>query len=403
MLEMISLIDIYIIKFIDNCYEDCKSKDNMQKLVYLDYNATAPIKPDVIALVSEILAETGNASSVHSAGRAARKHLEDARTQVATMAGTHPNQVIFTSGATESNNAVMNTFRGERILVSAIEHPSVLQASPDAELIPVTADGIIDLAAFEKMLEAGGKPPTLLSVMLVNNETGVIQPVAEMARLAKKKYPDIYIHTDAVQAAGRIQIDMPALQADYVSLSAHKMGGPQGIGALLTAPGARPAKLLYGGGQEKRQRAGTENIAGITGFGLACELAARDIEKFQALTMLRDDMESRLKDIAPELVIFSVAVPRVSNTTAMALPDVSTETQVMALDLTGICISGGSACSSGKTAAGHVSRAMSVPDELAAGACRISLGWNTTQSDIDEFVKAWSKMYERIKGRIAKD
>lgn len=372
----------------------------MHNPVYLDHNATAPLKPAVISLISALLHETGNASSVHSAGRKARKHLEDAREKVAALAGSQPAYVIFTSGATESNNAVMNAFRGQRILATAIEHPSVLQAAPDAELIPVTTDGIVDLAAFEKMLESlNGKPPALLSVMLVNNETGVIQPVTEMARLAKKYHPDIFIHVDAVQAAGRIKIDMPALQADYLSLSAHKMGGPQGVGALLTAPGARPAKLLYGGGQEKRQRAGTENIAGIAGFGLACELAQQDMPAFQKLAALRDSMEEKLQDIAPELVIFSTAAPRVSNTTAMALPDVPTETQVMALDLEGIAISGGSACASGKTAAGHVARAMNVPDNLAKGASRVSLGWNTSQSDIDEFIKAWSKMYGRIKKR----
>lgn len=348
-----------------------------------------------------ILGETGNASAVHSYGRAARKHIEDAREQVARLAGTQPSAVVFTGGATEANNAVLKAFAGERIMVSAIEHPSVLAVAPEAEKIPVTADGLVDMAAFEALLDdKPDQPPALISVMMVNNETGVIQPVEEMARLAKKKYPHVHIHTDAVQAAGRININMPAMQVDYMSLSAHKMGGPQGVGALISAPGARNTKLFYGGGQEKRQRAGTENVAGIAGFGLACALALKDIDEFQALSSLRDDMEARLKDIAPELVLFATNVPRVANTTALSLPGVPTKTQVMALDLDGIAISGGSACSSGKEGSSHVAAAMNVPHEQMMGASRISMGWKTVQSDIDEFVKAWSKMYERVKEKV---
>ena len=370
--------------------------------VYLDYNATAPIRPEVITLMAAILGEVGNASAVHGYGRTARKHIEDAREQVAALAGTQSNYVVFTSSATESNNTVLKAFTGERILVSAIEHPSVLAAAPEAEKIPVTVDGVIDRDAFEKMLDTG-KSPALISIMLVNNETGAIQPVAELARLAKKKHPHVHIHTDAVQAAGRIEIDMPALQADYMSLSAHKMGGPQGVGALIIAPGARDAKLLHGGGQEKRRRAGTENVAGIAGFGLACNLALQDRDKFQALTALREDMEARLQDIAPELVLFSTSTERVSNTTALSLPGVPTKTQVMALDLEGIAISGGSACSSGKEGSSHVAEAMNVPPAQIMGASRISMGWNTDPNDIDEFVKAWSKMYERVKDKVTKE
>jgi cysteine desulfurase len=371
----------------------------MNSNLYFDYNATAPLKKEVVELMCNLLPQTGNASAVHKYGRDARKVIEDAREQVAELAGTHPNQVTFTSGATEANNAIINAFKDEKILVSAIEHPSVLSAAQNAEKIPVTKDGVIDLDILKEMLESGPSPK-LISVMLVNNETGAIQPVKEISTMAKKIHPDIHIHTDAVQAAGRIKIDMPSLGVDYLTLSAHKMGGPQGVGALLIAPGARAARLIVGGGQEKRQRAGTENTAGIAGFGLACELAIRDLVKFQSLETLREKLENGLKEVAPELVLYSTNVNRVANTLAMSLPGIATKTQVMSLDLDGIAISGGSACSSGKEGSSHVAQAMDVPKEQIIGASRVSIGWDTKETDIDEFIKAWSKMYQRVKNKV---
>jgi len=375
----------------------------MKKAIYLDYNATTPIKPAVIDLVSGIMATVGNASSVHGFGRNARGHIETARERVAALAGTDPSYVVFTSGATESNNAVMQLFAGQRILVSAIEHPAIRQALPAdmVEFIPVTRDGVVDMDALEQMISADAAP-ALVSVMMVNNETGVIQPVAEIARLVKKKHPDVFVHTDAVQAAGRIPIDFPALQVDYMSLSAHKMGGPQGVGALITAPGAAPARLLHGGGQEKRQRAGTENIAGIAGMGLAADLAVSDMENYQRLKKWRDKLEAAIKEIAPPVSVFGQNVDRVANTTALCLAGLPAKTQLMSLDLEGIAVSSGSACSSGTFKPSPILQAMGADENQASSTLRISTGWDSREEDIDRFVACWEKIYRRLEAKAEK-
>lgn len=362
--------------------------------VYLDYNATAPLRPGIADAMREIMMDPGNASSIHASGRRARSHVEKARAQVAALAGTHPNQIVFTSGATEANNAVLKAFAGKRIIVSAIEHPSVLESAPAAERIPVTTDGIVDIAAFERML-ASGETPALISIMLVNNETGAIQPVADLARLAKKKHPGVFFHTDAVQAAGKIPLDFPALHVDYMSLSAHKMGGPQGAGALIVAPGAKPVKLLHGGGQEKSQRAGTENVAAIVGFGLAADTGAGDMAAVKAL---RDRLESGLQKDSPEIIVFARETPRIPNTSCFSLPGLDAQTLIMALDLEGFAVSSGSACSSGTVKPSHVLKAMDRTGEETAAALRVSLGWNTKESDVDSFLAVWSKLVRRLKG-----
>jgi cysteine desulfurase len=363
--------------------------------VYLDYNASAPLRPEVLALMRELLAHTGNASSVHGFGRMARTLVEKAREQAAALAGAHANQVIFTAGATEANNMVLQAFRGSRILISATDHPSVREAAPDADLIPVTPDGLVDEDVFIALLDKGGAP-ALVSIMAVNNETGVIQNVGRLAKIAKKKFPAIHVHTDAVQGAGRIALDFPAWHIDYMSLSAHKLGGPQGAGALVTAPGAKPVKLLHGGGQEKRQRAGTENVAAIAGFGLAAELAQNNIAAFQRIAALRDRMENELRRAAPALAVHGHAAPRVANTSLFSLPGIAAQTQIMALDLAGIAVSSGSACSSGAVKSSQVLRAMGVADNAAASALRVSLGPATTAAEIDDFIRVWSEMAARI-------
>jgi len=371
-------------------------KDNTN--IYMDCNATMPIKPGVVSVMSAVLGETGNASSIHRHGRMARKHIEESRTQVAALVQTNPAYVFFTSGATESNNVVLKSFQGKRVLISAIEHPSVIESAPGAEKIPVNADGIVDIAGLEKMLQ---QATALVSIMLVNNETGIIQPIAEIVRLIRKISPATQIHTDAVQAAGRIAIDFSALQVDFMSLSAHKMGGPQGAGALIMAPGAKIEKLLHGGGQEKRQRAGTENVAAIAGFGKAAELALTGMEQFQSLAAFRDRIEEKLLAAEPRLKIYGRNSPRVSNTTQLALPGIAAETQLMALDLAGVSVSSGSACSSGTVKTSHVLQAMGIADQDAMGALRISLGWHTTKEEIDDFIAAWLDMHARIKDKIA--
>ncbi len=367
----------------------------MKDKIYLDYNATTPIKPDVTALVCEVMGMAGNASSVHGFGREARRRVEMARGQVAVLAGVVPNQVIFNSGATESNNAVLKHFEGKRIIASAIEHPAIRNALPNLEFIPVTRDGVVDIVAFENMISVG-EPPALVSVMMVNNETGVIQPVADIARMVKAKHRDVFVHTDAVQAAGRIKIDFPALNVDYMSLSAHKMGGPQGVGALIMAPGAPVAKLLHGGGQEKRQRAGTENVAGIAGFGLAAELALADMDDYQRLVPWRDKLEAEIKKIAPQMTVYGQRADRVANTTALCLAGLPAETQLMNLDLEGIAVSSGSACSSGTFKPSPILQAMGASDSEASSTLRISMGWDSKESDVDRFIEVWSKIYQRV-------
>jgi cysteine desulfurase len=358
--------------------------------VYLDYNASAPLRPDILALMADIWRHPGNASSVHGFGRTARKHVEEARSRVAELVGVKPAQVIFNSGATEGNNTVLHAYQSQRVLVSAIEHPSVLYVLPQAETIPVTQDGVIDLDALHRLITQG-QPPALISVMTVNSETGVIQPIQDIAQMAKAC--GAHLHTDSVQAAGRIALDMTDMGADYLTLSAHKMGGPQGVGALIVRRGLDIPRYILGGSQETLKRAGTHNTAGIAGMGLAAEIARKSLPDYNRIRNLRDMMEQTLLDIAPEARIFGAQAPRVGNTTDIALPGVDAQIQMMALDLDGVAVSSGSACSSGTFKPSHVLKAMGAEENTCRSALRISLGYGTTASDIDRLISAWKKMY----------
>ena len=369
--------------------------------IYLDYNATAPIRPEVRDAVIAAFDVAGNPSSVHGFGRRARRLVEDARAEVAALAGVMPARVVFTSGGTEANTAALRATGRTSILVSAIEHDSVLETAPDAVRIPVTADGLVDLAALERLL-AECREPALVSVMRVNNETGVIQPVADVTRIAHAH--GALVHCDAVQAAGRIPLEVDQLGIDLLTLSAHKLGGPHGVGALVVRDGIPIAPVLRGGGQEQRRRAGTENVAGIAGFGAAARLAREGMEAHSTLAPstlaeLRDDLERRLVRAAQEAgkpaVLYGRAAPRVANTTCVSMPGVTSETQIMTMDLAGIAVSAGAACSSGKVKASHVLTAMGVPADQAASAIRVSLGWGTTLNDIDRFVEAWTALRRR--------
>lgn len=363
---------------------------------FLDHNATSPLKPGVREIMLETLGFPGNASSIHKAGREARKRIEEARAQIGKLVSVGPRDVIvFTSGATEANNLALRAAGVERFIASAIEHPSVLQALPEKDIIPVLPSGVIDVDALDKMLE-GNTKQTLISVMLVNNETGVIQPLDKVVEIARKR--GALVHTDAVQAAGRMPIDIQRIGADFLTLSAHKIGGPQGVGCLVIANCVVVTPQLLGGNQEKNLRAGTENLAGIMGFAKAAELV--DIEKFHKLGVLRDRIEKELTAIAPTLKIFGMGAPRVHNTTMFALPGASSETQLIALDLAGICVSNGSACSSGTVKPSHVLKAMGASDAEAGSSLRVSLGWDTTEKDIDYFIAKWTVMYNRIKPRL---
>ncbi len=358
----------------------------MQGPIYLDWNATAPARPAVIAAVESALAETGNPSSVHSFGRRARARVETAREQVAALVGARPDQVVFTSGGTEANNLALAGSGARRRIVSAIEHDSVLQAAPDASCLTARLDGVVDLGTLAERLD-DADPPGLLSLMMANNETGVIQPLSEAAATAR--VAGWLIHTDAVQAAGRMAIDLERLGVDLLTLSAHKIGGPPGVGALVVGDRVTLEAAQRGGGQERGRRAGTENVAAIAGFGVAADCARAELGGAGTIAALRDEMERRIAHAVPSAVIFGRDAPRLPNTSCIALPGLASETQVMALDLAGVAVSAGAACSSGRIRSSHVLRAMGIDEATASCAIRVSLGRQTTIADIDSFLAAW--------------
>lgn len=379
----------------------------MNQRSYLDYNATAPLRPEVRDAVAAALSIIGNPSSVHAEGREARSAIEAAREKVAALVGARPEDVIFTSGATEANALALAAQAGEawHCYLSAVEHPSVLAGGrfyrETTTVIPVTADGVADLAILAKELEKhhlGGWRP-FVSLMAANNETGALQPVAEASKIVHSAGG--LLHTDAVQAAGRIRLDMTTLGADMLSLSAHKIGGPKGIGALVLGNGASVEPLIKGGAQERRRRAGTENVAGIVGFGVTAELALADLANASAIAVLRDELEAGTRAIAPDLVVLSSRVPRLPNTSCIAVPGIKAETLVIGLDLAGVAVSSGSACSSAKVEASHVLSAMGVTGEVAQGAIRVSLGFATKRADIENFLKAFGELVKRLRPRVA--
>jgi cysteine desulfurase len=337
---------------------------------------------------------------VHRFGRLARRAVETAREQVAALINAAPAQIVFTGSGTEANNLALAQ-PGRRVVVSAIEHDSVLQAAGGAERAAVDRDGVVDLASLERLLKSD-PAPAIVAVMLANNETGVVQPVAEVAKLAHAH--GALVHCDAVQAAGKIAIDVQALGADTLALSAHKFGGPQGVGALVVGDQVALRPLLLGGGQERGRRAGTENVAGIAGFGAAAEAARADLVRMDEIAAWRDAMEARLRRAAPEAVVFGAGGRRLPNTSCVAMPGVAAETQVMALDLAGIAVSAGSACSSGKVRASHVLAAMGAGD-LAGNAVRVSAGWRSAAEDFERFTEAWVSLWARLgalrAGRVA--
>lgn len=358
---------------------------------YLDHNATTPVRPEAADAVADALARTGNPSSVHRFGRLARHAVDEARENVAALVGVAAANVVFTSGGSEANNQALAGHAGP-VIVSAVEHESVLAAAGDADIIPVDAMGVVRLDALENLLaETTGS--ALVNVMSSNNETGVLQPVGEVAALARKY--NARVHCDAIQGAGKVDVPFDALGVDTMSLSAHKLGGPQGVGALIVRDGIDPAPLLRGGGQERRRRAGTENVPGIAGFGAAVAAAKRDLENFARLTELRDGMEARLRAAVPDMVVHGGDAARLPNTSCIGLPGMTAELQVMQLDLARIAVSAGSACSSGKVTPSHVLRAMGQDEDAALSAIRVSLGWNTEPSDIDRFADAWVAMAQR--------
>jgi len=358
-------------------------------VIYLDYNATAPVRPEVVAAMQECLALPLNASSVHTFGREAKKRLEYARKTIAETMSAWPNELIFCGSGTEANNWALRAVTGRRVLVSAMEHSSVLAAAPEHKiLIPSTAEGLVDLAALEALLQTDGV--ALVSVMLANNETGVIQPMAEVAALCRKY--EALLHCDAVQGVGKIPVDFGGLGADMMTISGHKSGGPVGAAALVVRRGYALPAFLLGGGQESRRRAGTENIAAISGFAKAMELI--DLNDMKRLRSWLAVMEQAMEAMGG--VVFGTSAPRLPNTTCVAMPGTSGEVQLMDFDLKGFAVSTGSACSSGRIEGSHVLAAMNVPKNLAESAIRISGGWKTTEEDIILFTQAWRNTRKRL-------
>lgn len=357
---------------------------------YLDHNATSPVRPEARRAVADAMEHVGNASSVHRFGRVARRLIENARETVAGLVGAVPGDVIFTSGGTEANNLAVHGAGRTRALVSAVEHVSILDAVPGAERIPVDGDGVLDIEALDRLL-AGDSRPALVCVMLANNETGVVQPIAEVAAIAHKY--GARVHCDAVQAAGRIAVDIGALGVDSLSLSAHKIGGPMGVGALVLGCGVPLQGGQRGGGQESGRRAGTENLPGIAGFAAA--VAATDPSVQSGLAALRDRVETETRRICPASKVYGRNTARLANTTCLSMPGVTAETQVMALDLAGVAVSAGAACSSGKVKASHVLAAMGIDKAEAETAIRISFGWNSNADDVDRFLEAWTQLWIR--------
>jgi len=367
----------------------------MSRYAYLDHNATTQLRPEALEAVTAALALTGNPSSVHGPGRGGRKIMEGARAQVAALVGAVPSDVIFTSGGTEANNLAMRGTGRLRLLVSAVEHPSVLNCG--GEIIPVDGNGVVDLVSLENMLGADDRP-ALVSVMLANNETGVIEPVAEVAKIAHRH--GALVHCDAIQGAGKLAIDMTHLAVDLLSLSGHKIGAPLGIGALVV-DGLEMRHDLglkasgFGGRHERGFRAGTENISGIAGFGTAAGSIQAMIDDMPRIGALRDKLEAAVRTIEPRSVIFGESVARVANTSFLTMPGTDSSTQLMAFDLAGVGVSTGSACSSGKVTNSAVLAAMGVDPDIAGAAVRVSLGWSTEAQDIDDFIAVWADLHAR--------
>jgi cysteine desulfurase len=376
---------------------------DMAERIYLDWNATTPLRPEAKAAMAHAWEIGGNPSSVHAEGRQARRLVEDARAAVAAAVSAEAHSVIFTSGGTEANSLALTPGlrRGkapavERLLVSAIEHASVLSggrfAAEATRRIGVTREGVVDLDRLRAQLDG---PPALVSIMLANNETGAIQPVAEAAEMVHAAGG--LLHVDAIQALGKIPFNLASTGADLLSLSAHKIGGPKGVGALVLAEGIEGlAPLLRGGGQEKGRRAGTEDVAGIAGFAAAAKAALIGREEdARREDGLRGRLETGLRQ-TPGAVVFGAEVRRLPNTVLFAVPGMRAETAVIGFDLAGIAVSSGSACSSGKVQPSHVVEAMGFGGELAQGAVRLSLGWSTTAADIDLALEAWRKLADGL-------
>lgn len=369
--------------------------------IYLDYNASALVRPGVQDVMARALADNGNPSAVHAAGRRARARVEKARAQVGELVGADPTAVVFSSGGTESNAQALASALAagcERVIVSATEHPCVAEAAlasgAPVEVLPVDGVGLVDLAWLAEALARPGR--AVVAIHHANNESGVIQPIEQAAALVHAAGG--WLHVDAIQSAGKIPVDIRALQADSLTLSAHKLGGPQGVGALVLKEGLVGVRIIHGAGQERGLRAGTENVPGIVGFGAAADCAARDLAEAQSHAVWRDQAEARVR--AAGATIVGDGAPRLPNTLFMAVEGWDSPQQLITLDLAGVMVSAGSACSSGKVKPSRAMSAMGL-DRLATGGVRISGGWNTVEADWIGFADAWLAAWQKHQARVS--
>ncbi|HNS85331.1 MAG TPA: cysteine desulfurase family protein [Parvularculaceae bacterium] len=375
---------------------------------YLDYNATTPVRPEVIDAVCKAMATIGNSSSVHEEGRAARAIVEEGREKLRTLVNAPVNGVILTGGGTEAIHYALNgtvkTGNVKRIFVSAIEHAAVpsnaAETGVPVETIPAMKSGVVDLDWLRDRLKDydvkrdGG---FLVCVMFANNETGVIQPVKEAADIVHDKGGLLFV--DAAQAVGKVPVNFVMSGADLMAVTAHKFGGPIGVGALIAGPNLPLHPIMRGGGHESNRRAGTHNVPAIAGLGVACDLAPSSVEKAPKIAAMRDRMQAAAEDAGAH--VWGASEDRLPGTLSMSAPGFASQTQLMAMDLAGIAISSGSACSSGKTKPSHVLTAMGAEEALATCGIRVSLGWNSVDEDVDAFCREWPEAYRRVKTRAA--
>ena len=375
----------------------------VHKMTYLDHNATTPVLPEAAAAVSEVMRLSGvNPSSAHELGRDARRRIESAREAIGALVNSQTEEVVFTSSGTEADNMVIMGEPWNRVLISETEHSAILKTAllrnGRSQLLPVDREGVVNLDVLDARLAEDDANPALVCVMAANNETGVLQPIQDVVRIARSH--GALVLCDAVQAVGKINVDFDDWNVDYLALSAHKIGGPQGVGALVCRQGTKLNSLVTGGGQERGMRAGTENVPGIVGFGVAAEIVAKKWRgTMELLESYRDQLELEVRRISPGSEIFSAKAVRLPNTSNFTLPGVRSDTQVMTLDLAGVAVSAGSACSSGKIEPSHVLNAMNVSKDSAATALRVSFGWDSKPNDVKSFIDPWSKMACGISGQ----
>ena len=369
----------------------------MEQYIYLDHNATTPAFSHVINKVITILGKPYNASSVHGFGRKAKAYLEDARRSIGQSLQAPNATIIFTATGTEANNLVLKgSTNFTKKIVSSIEHPSLTSLDVECDHIPVKSNGIVDINALEKIL-ASVDAPALVSVMYANNETGVIQPIKDIVTLTHA-YGGV-VHTDASQALGKVPISIADLGIDMMTISSHKCGGISGAAALIISPCITLKGMIQGGGQELGFRAGTENIAAIIGLAEAVDSLHLSLDEMPRLEKLRLYLESTLKAIAPNIIIYGEDVARLPNTSYFTMPSVSNNTQLIHFDMDGIMVSSGSACSSGRVASSHVLEAMGVEEPFSSQAIRVSMGRNTSKNEINDFITSWKTLYERTSNK----